>query len=940
MYQNQVNICLVGLDDQSAAIIEAATPLEAFSHSVLRFAEPNSQAASEAQLIIADASSADACAWANQLLQAKGTGTDVIIIATHNQIEQLANYPAAPSVPSGPDPHPAGGVHTSLLERLTDVWAAPLSSAELAFRFQRCQKVMKFHADAWETSQLLEATINSIPCLIWYKTADGVHEKVNDAFCATVNKTKDDVQGRRHAYIWDVETDDPACIESERQVMESRSTVVSEESVQTSEGTRLLTTYKSPLYNIDGSVMGTVGVAIDITQERAFENEIIEKNRNLENIFKSMDCGVITHSIDGSRIVGINQAALRILGYNSEEELTAGGFDMVAPSVVPDDAQKLRDSIASLRHVGDSIGTEYRVRRDNGDIIHVMGNVKLIESEGEPLLQRFLLDNTAQKLAQVQKEQQQKDLISALAGDYQIASSYNLDTGEGTSLRVSPRVERPLDTLFDGKKSLEESLGAYARIMVVPEDQDVLLNALSPESLKKELAAQGRVHVNYRAKRANGEEYCQATVVHTGDWQKSRTIVLGLRSVDKQTRDEMMRRELVEEALQQANKANAAKSAFLSNMSHDIRTPMNAIMGYTTLATNHIGQPEKVQSYLEKISSSSAHLLSLINDILDMSRIESGKVMLDEQPCNLVALTDDLHSIIQAEASARQLNLCISTEGLSHPDVRCDRLRINQILLNLLGNAMKFTHSGGNVSLEVFERKPEMLSTAFGHFFFRVSDTGIGMSPEFVQHIFDPFERERTSTISGIQGTGLGMSITKNLVDMMHGTIEVESVQGQGTTFTVCLPLTLDDEGTTCDSQQPQPIHLAMGIKAEGTRILLVDDNFLNREIAVTLLEDEGFTVESCADGKQAIEKLASAGAGYFQLVLMDVQMPVMNGYEATQAIRQMEDRQLASIPILAMTADAFEEDRQKALRCGMDGHLAKPIEIEKLFEALASILE
>ena len=489
MYQNQVNICLVGLDDQSAAIIEAATPLEAFSHSVLRFAEPNSQAASEAQLIIADASSADACAWANQLLQAKGTGTDVIIIATHNQIEQLANYPAAPSVPSSPDPHPAGGVHTSLLERLTDVWAAPLSSAELAFRFQRCQKVMKFHADAWETSQLLEATINSIPCLIWYKTADGVHEKVNDAFCATVNKTKDDVQGRRHAYIWDVETDDPACIESERQVMESRSTVVSEESVQTSEGTRLLTTYKSPLYNIDGSVMGTVGVAIDITQERAFENEIIEKNRNLENIFKSMDCGVITHSIDGSRIVGINQAALRILGYNSEEELTAGGFDMVAPSVVPDDAQKLRDSIASLRHVGDSIGTEYRVRRDNGDIIHVMGNVKLIESEGEPLLQRFLLDNTAQKLAQVQKEQQQKDHHQRACR--RLPNCKLLQPGHRrghVAARKPPRREAALDTLFDGNKSLEESLGAYARIMVVPEDQDVLLNALSPESLKKELA--------------------------------------------------------------------------------------------------------------------------------------------------------------------------------------------------------------------------------------------------------------------------------------------------------------------------------------------------------------------------------------------------------------------------------------------------------------------
>lgn len=229
----------------------------------------------------------------------------------------------------------------------------------------------------------------------------------------------------------------------------------------------------------------------------------------------------------------------------------------------------------------------------------------------------------------------------------------------------------------------------------------------------------------------------------------------------------MKKKALLEEALTQANKANAAKSAFLSNMSHDIRTPMNAIVGFTTLAASRLDQPEKVEEYLNKIKSSSTHLLSLINDILDMSHIESGKVSLDEQPYNLIDLLDDLYSIIQAETSARQLYFSINTESVRHADVRCDKLRINQILLNLLGNALKFTNPGGfiKVTLDELPGAP----VGYGRYRFTVSDTGIGMSPEFVEHIFDPFERERTSTISGIQGTGLDMAITKNLVDMMHG---------------------------------------------------------------------------------------------------------------------------------------------------------------------------
>ncbi|MEC4273115.1 ATP-binding protein [Adlercreutzia sp. R25] len=915
MYQCPVTFYLVGLTDEIERIIRDAKPLPSFTHSFTSSDEPNTELAAGAGTIFADVTGKDAVAWAETLLARRKPTCTVTLIASHEQIDQLAPF----------------------FGQIADIWTSPVSAVEAAYRFDHWQRGCKRYADAWETSQFLEATINSIPSLVWYKSDDGIHHKVNDAFCATVNKAKEQVQGRGHAYIWDVEADDPACIESERQVMETKSTIVSEETVQTSDGTRLLTTYKSPLYNIDGSVMGTVGVGIDVTKERAFENEIVEKNRTMETIFTTMECGVITHSLDGTRLIGANQAALNILGYESSDELMAAGFDMVAPSVIPEDAARLRDSISMLKHVGDSVSTEYRVRHNNGDILHVLGSVKLIENDGELFYQRFLLDYTDKKLEEVQRDRRQNDLIQALSEDYLVVCSFSLDSEKGMALRVSDGEHRGLDELFAGALSLDSCIDGYIEANVVEEDQPMLREALSAKGLLEALADQARTHVNYRIHRDDATEYCQATVVRSGDWQFSHDVVLGLRSVDAQTREEMKKKALLEEALTEANRANAAKSAFLSNMSHDIRTPMNAIVGFTTLAASRIDQQEKVREYLDKIQSSSTHLLNLINDILDMSHIESGKVSLDEQPYNLVDLLDDLYSIIQAETSARQLYFSVNTDGIRHTDVRCDKLRLNQILLNLLGNALKFTKPGGFIKVKVEEL--DGAPAGYGRFRFKVSDTGIGMSPEFVEHIFDPFERERTSTISGIQGTGLGMAITKNLVDMMHGSIAVESERDAGTTFTIELDLQLASKSDAAQAKAAKTPHLDPSHSMRGSRILLVDDNDLNREIAITLLEDEGFTVEYAVNGCEAVEKLMDAPSGHFQLVLMDVQMPVMNGYEATKAIRRLNDPARARIPILAMTADAFEEDRQKALRSGMNGHLTKPIEIDKLFAALDAVL-
>ena len=541
--------------------------------------------------------------------------------------------------------------------------------------------------------------------------------------------------------------------------------------------------------------------------------------------------------------------------------------------------------------------------------------------------------------------------------------------------------------------------------------------------------------------------------------KKKYILVMSDRTVDKKMNQALY------EAVRAAETANRAKSTFLSNMSHDIRTPMNAVIGFTTLAVSNIDNKEKVRDYLGKILSSSNHLLSLINDVLDMSRIESGKIHLEETEVSLSDMLHDLKTIISGHIYAKQLELYMDAMDITDEDVYCDKTRLNQVLLNLLSNAIKFTPAGGTVSVRL--KQFPGTKKGSGLYEIRVKDSGIGMSQEFVQKIFSPFERERTSTVSRTQGTGLGMAITKNIVDMMGGTIEVRTEQGKGTEFIVRLPLRIqseqrsiekiaeledlkalvvDDDFNTCDSVTKMLVKVGMrsewtlsgkeavlrarqsmelgdafhayiidwrlpdmngievtrqirslgddtpiiiltaydwsdievearaaGVNAfcakplfmsdiretlmaaigqkqtgaedrilpeagpdfRGRCILLVEDNELNREIAEELLKQYGFLVDIAENGAEAVEKVKNSAPGTYDLVLMDIQMPVMNGYEATEQIRALEDPALAKIRILAMTANAFDEDRKQALKCGMDGFLSKPIVMEELIRTL-----
>ena len=375
MYHCHTRFYFTGHDRNVLDVFRAMPPLDGFTHEFFESPEPEASLAAGADVILADLRGMTAEA-AGLLLSEKRPEAELILLH-----ETGRSACAAP-----------------FLTGITDVWTLPMPEPELRFHFLRWQQSYKERKDHWQTNQFLEAAINSSPNLVWYKTKDGIHEKVNDSFCATVNKSKKQVEGRGHAYIWDVEQDDPACIESERLVMEDRKTHVSEEIIQSGGEQRILTTYKSPLYDLDGSVMGTVGVALDMTQEYVYAQELIRKNQTLETIFTSMNCGIMCHSLDGSHIISVNRAALEILGYASREALEEDGFDMIAPSVFAGDKLKLREKIQSLKNLGDTADIEYRVQHPDGRLLHVMGSIKLLEENGERFYQRYLLDCTAQKL--------------------------------------------------------------------------------------------------------------------------------------------------------------------------------------------------------------------------------------------------------------------------------------------------------------------------------------------------------------------------------------------------------------------------------------------------------------------------------------------------------------------------------------------------------------
>ncbi len=423
------------------------------------------------------------------------------------------------------------------------------------------------------------------------------------------------------------------------------------------------------------------------------------------------------------------------------------------------------------------------------------------------------------------------------------------------------------------------------------------------------------------------------------------TVLIANRDVTEEKEREIEQDKNLRDALAVAEHANRAKTAFLNNMSHDIRTPMNAIIGFTSLATAHIGSTDLVLDYLKKIHTSGQHLLGLINDVLDMSRIESGSVQIEYTAVHLPDILSDLKTILQGSSYSKQQNLSMDTQDVLHEDIITDKLRLTQVLLNISSNAVKFTPVGGRISICVSEKPCRR--DGYTTVVFRVKDNGIGMSPEFREHVFDSFSREHTVTENGIGGTGLGMAITKNIVDLLGGTIQVESEAGKGTEFTVMLECEISgvtvkqesvpEQGERIKSED-QKIRSESQRSYVGKKVLLVEDNELNREIATAIMEEIGLDVDIAEDGTDAVNIMSSAEGRKYDLIFMDIQMPKMDGYTATREIRTLNDPRCANIPIIAMTANAFEEDRKKAIKAGMNDHIAKPISADVILEKLEQI--
>ena len=389
----------------------------------------------------------------------------------------------------------------------------------------------------------------------------------------------------------------------------------------------------------------------------------------------------------------------------------------------------------------------------------------------------------------------------------------------------------------------------------------------------------------------------------------------------------------LEKSMQKAQRANEAKTRFLFNMSHDIRTPMNAIIGFSDLLERHLDDKEKVSDYIAKIRSSSSFLLSLINYVLEMSRIESGKATLKIEVGNFEELVDSLKAVFEADIEKKKLCYTCHTD-IQHNYVFCDRTKVREVLLNIVSNSMKYTPEGGNISVDITENYLEKERVT--SYTFVIEDTGIGMSEEYLPHIFEEFTRERTSTESKVIGTGLGLPIVKSLIELMHGSIHVESEVGKGTRTTIILSFPIATKEDFEKGKEHKEATFLAGLK--GRRILLAEDNDLNAEIALTLLEESGFKVDRATDGMQCISILQEKPEEYYDVILMDIQMPNMDGYKTTRLIRQLQNKK-ASIPIIAMTANAFDEDKQKALDAGMNGHIAKPIDTKILFQTLEQIL-
>lgn len=703
------------------------------------------------------------------------------------------------------------------------------------------------------------------------------------------------------------------------------------------DGSWFWTVDKGKVIQTEDGKLAIISACYDMTSFVERHKKLEEKNMLSQATIDNIPGGYHRCSLEeGHPFLYISNRFLAILGWTREEIRTI--FDNKFDNMLhPDDRNLSSDYVTRIldtRGHGSAKDQIYRLLGKDG--YHwVTDATTLVKSGNQTFFQGNITDFTDFVKAKEKKEQEielQREIIEGLGKEYFSVLAVELDKDRVLSYRESGENGKIIsDFCRKCGNRWSKIIPSYAEMMVSDNTNGEFENQLGLETLRSQ---EKDYSMTYEFKLETGINYHQVRVAFVKKKDGTRMAVVGTRNIDSLIKKERMQEEKLKKAYVAAENANKAKTEFLNNMSHDIRTPMNVILGYNHLMKSQLTESKQLD-YQKKIEQSGKLLLAIINNVLDMARIESGKIKVDENYERVGEVVDEIISTFSSEAEEKEIHLSGSMK-VTHRNILCDGTKIREIYVNLVSNAMKYTPRGGNVTITVEELPCE--KEGYMKVKSEIKDTGIGMSKEYLPTLFEPFSREQNTTIGRIGGTGLGMPIVKKMVDLMGGSIEVASELGKGTVFTFTLMHKIADRKFY--SQKTEAAETSeMGKNLSGKHVLLAEDNDLNAEIAVTVLEETGIVIERVEDGIQCVNRVVQMSPGTYDLILMDIQMPNMDGYKATRCIRRLDDKKKAEIPIIAMTANAFAEDRKKAFDAGMNGHIAKHIDIEKLGAVILSVL-
>lgn len=692
------------------------------------------------------------------------------------------------------------------------------------------------------------------------------------------------------------------------------------------------------------------------------ERENLSVAFRIKNFIDEIPGGFLIYYADGDeKIVYANKALIKIFKCDSFADFKAHTHNSFKGIVHPDDLDGVEQSISKqIESSMDNLDyVEYRIipkdgivrwvedyghfvhRESAGDFYYVfisdatekvtrrmVETATLINDRKEKEKQLLSLTEEYDKERKLirQEHLRRLEVIEGLSVNYDSILYADLDNNKVLPYRLSVRLERQFEKKLQVRE-LAWFLDDYVKTWVHPDDRKYVAEQTSIEHIRKTLANSPTYYLNYRCIYKKETQYIQLRIVNVGGNDGVSQVVMGYRNVDEEVMREMKRKQILEVALNNAKIAEVAKNTFLSNMSHDMRTPLNAVYGYAALARKNIDDRTAVLDALDKIETASTCMLDLVEKVLEFTYLESKEHALDEEEFNVCELVNEEHATAVRMGESKRLTVELHS-SVAHENVYGDKQKLQQILHNIINNAVKYTPAGGRIDISIDENKTE--TSEFSTYKFTVKDTGIGIDKDSIPRIFEPFERMYNTTHGGIYGAGLGLTITKNLVDHLGGEITCDSELDKGSTFTVALSLKIiktDKQSQACD------------IDASDVKILVVEDNELNMEIETEILEEQGFTVDTAINGKIAVDKIASAKPDEYSLVLMDIQMPVMDGRTAAKAIRALDDPELANIPIIALSANAFESDKRASIEAGMNAHLTKPIDVPVLLDAIKSTL-